>query len=205
MMNKNVDVLSDIEADISGNWGDIHKNIQEKKQAKKQKEIIKELGENPRRMDFPNFSKFYEIMFRLCTTGSEYEMKNLRDYLREIMFKNSNEKMPLAFDHIWNAFCNPREYQCETGIYCQYCKNRWDIFCKRMRMMPINITHSGDYSNVNELSVLRVNCPTCNNSIASLATDEIFGIFKHIHVDEAEEYKGEYRRENVREKFRGYF
>lgn len=190
---EDMDILSALESDINRDWDDISKDIQkeqEEKEIRLEKELIEELLENPRRMDFPNFSEFYELMAKLYHSYNENEVRMLIHHLRSRMF-NPIEEMPKAFEHIWDAFCNPREYDCETGIPCRMCKNRWDVFFKRYerRYERVSVDVYGDMYYQDHLSVSRINCPICNHSIAQIKSDDIIGIFRHKHVNEAEEYR----------------
>ena len=179
--NKDDDFLSDLEEELGGDWKEIQKSIQDKEQEE-------QLKANPQRFMFPNFQEFYELLLRLFKEH-RHESRDLHRLLISVFHSHRNEDpMPKAFDKVWEIFCNPHEYECATGIACRNCKSRWDVMFSRdqVRRIPQFLE---DRMAEMYMEQTRVLCPKCGVQILNLATSEVVGVFKHVHVDEKEEYR----------------
>jgi len=197
-MKKTDNLLGDLEKDICGDWGDIQNSFKEKEQKKEREKEKEKEFDNPQRLNLPNFQEFYELLFKLFIDGNGDNRRNLYDLhvmFRDVFFNHENDSnrnpMPKAFNEMWRIFCSPREYDCATGVKCNDCHSRWDIMYKvDQRRMTVDLYEEYNSDSI-KIFTTRITCPTCSRPLLNITQGHLVGIFKHIHVDEKEEYREE--------------
>lgn len=199
------DFLSDIEKDIEGDWQEIRKKILDKQE---EENILA----NPQRMELPRYEDFYKILFKIFRSFDGHSIDNeaLRDLhvlIRSIFYNHENTNpMPNAFERVWEIFCNPRKFECKTGIRCEKCYERYDILLERDDHPRPN-WQDGMRGNSMYMSHCRITCPSCGYDILHLAGAKLAGVFNHVHINENEEYKKPRggRGNEFKSKFESYF
>jgi hypothetical protein len=170
MKDKDNDLLSDLEADLTGDW----KKIQEDIQDKEHEEWVKN---NPQRWNLPSFREFYHIMLRLFREGFSHD-NHLHRLLVGIFHNHRNEDpMPKAFDNIWSIFCDPHRYSCATGVACRNCRSRWDVMYEKDRMYhrPLRVGDFRDMHMQHTLREERVSCPRCGHGLLNITSSFLPG------------------------------
>lgn len=188
-MNKNVledNVFSELEADISGDWENIQKRVKkiEKETILKEKrKSLNELKEKPKRFHLPVFSEFYSMLVDIVGNYGNKNSDHILKYLaHKIVHNHSSDNLPKSIINIWEALCNPREYDVREK-QCRRCRKKHDVIFRENRSHMMNritmeVREFGEnpFSYNQQSRTKRVFCPSCGELLLSLYNADLISV-----------------------------
>lgn len=172
----NEDVFNEFEKQLSGDWEEIKREIEEKE--------IEEKDRIPKRMDVPSYKDFYNFLYDILInkkTNVNYH-KDIYKMLNRILYPSHEEMMPKSFEKIWKLFCDPVEYKIVLSK-CNICKNEHEILYKDLDYYDkyfryrYNLEMERERERERESKINRVFCPNCGLILMHFNNCEILGIF----------------------------
>jgi len=180
---KEIDVFSEFEKEIDGDWEHIHKKIEKEKI---EKEYIKEKEKhlkNPKRPYIPSFEEFYKSLIEFAY-GNVYDdrsrVSELMYMVRRIITPYTEKLLPKSLINIWDALCNEEKYDLITPT-CMNCKRIYDVAYEITSPVVSSLREYDmltDTIREHEMTIERkdIFCPKCGSRIAIIANGKLISI-----------------------------
>lgn len=178
---KEIDVFSEFEEEINGDWEIICRKVEREKEEKRYRIEREERLKNPKRPHIPNFEDFYKSLVEFGY-GDAYDASRVHElmYMTRGMINPTGKPFPKSLIKIWEALCNEEIYEVFTST-CINCNRKYDITYEETSPV-VGFLREYDVLNdimiEHEMKIKRrsIYCPKCGQRMAIIANGKLVSI-----------------------------